>query len=434
MKMTGLSFDNIPPLSVPFRFFFTAPLFGILAGVLIMIVDDLWISRWHPALLGFTHLLTLGVMAMVMLGALFQLMPVISSQPVPGARHIAPWVHLLLSAGTLSLVAGFMAPMSTVILTAGIILLILGFVTFLGPLLLGLIRVGQGGDSIHSIRLAIGALIIALIIGGSRALSYAFPETWTALAGFANYHIGWGLGGWVVLLVMGVSFQVIPMFHVAPNFRRSVSLGLTSLLFLSLLIISIAPAGSALLKAAMLAAIALIITYSLYTLNLIRQRKRRISDPTIHFWQLGLSALVIACLVLSALLFGKDSFSGLEGKLQILSGLLFGYGFAISIIEGMLQKIIPFLIYMHLQRDCMKNPQAFASLPNMKTLIPTKVSRRQFQLHLSALVLVSASLFLPVPAWLSGAAIVVDFSWLLYALLKAQRVYSHTRQSINVCA
>ena len=89
MKMTGLSFDNIPPLWIPFRFFMTAPLFGIAAGLLLALSPDSWLSRWHPALLGFTHLLTLGFMAMVMLGALFQLMPVVSSQSIPAARRIA---------------------------------------------------------------------------------------------------------------------------------------------------------------------------------------------------------------------------------------------------------------------------------------------------------------------------------------------------------
>ncbi len=423
--MSTLSFDNIPPLSVPFRFFLTAPIFGISAGILIMLVDDLWISRWHPALFGFTHLLTLGVMVMVMFGALFQLMPVVSSQPVPGARRIAPWVHLLLSAGTLSLVIGFLTTMSQLALTIAVILLVLGFLAFLGPLILGLIRAGRGGDTVHGIRLASGALLVALFLGVFRALSYAYPYSWITMAGLADYHVGWGLGGWVVLLVMGVSFQVIPMFHVAPNFRKSISFGLTSSLFISLLVISIAPPGSTLLGIAMLAAISIVVSYSLYALNLIRQRKRKLSDPTIHFWQLGLTCLIVASL-LFVFQFGMGLSPELSGKLQILTGLLFGYGFAISVIEGMLQKIIPFLVYMHMQRDCMKNHHALESLPGMKTILSTKTSRRQFQLHATALAVLGGSLFLPIPGWLSGAAIVVDFGWLMYALLKAQIIYRQT--------
>lgn len=430
MKMTGLSFDNIPPLRVPFRFFMTAPLFGIAAGLLLMLSPDIWLSRWHPALLGFTHLLTLGFMAMVMLGALFQLMPVVSSQSIPAAPRIAPWVHLLLCAGTLSLVSGFMDAMNPTTLIAAVILLALGFATFLGPLLLALIRVGRGGDTVFNIRLAAAALLIALGLGIYKALSYASPATLTAPAEFAEYHIGWGFGGWVVLLVMGVSFQVIPMFHVAPNFNKRLTLWLSAALFISLLAVSLAPVGSTLLVLAIAAVLILIISYALYTLHLIQRRKRKRSDTTIHFWQLGLGSLIATCLLI-ALQFIADYDASLTAQLQILAGLLFGFGFAISIIEGMLQKIVPFLIYMHLQRQCMTNPEAFAQLPNMKTLIPSATSKRQFQLHCLALFLLTGSLFVAIPGWLTGVIVIADFGWLLVALLKAQSLYRRTLTGIE---
>ena len=61
---------------MPLRFFLTAPLFLVLAGVL-LVVDGaaVFASRWTPSALALTHLLTAGFMLQVMLGALFQLMP-----------------------------------------------------------------------------------------------------------------------------------------------------------------------------------------------------------------------------------------------------------------------------------------------------------------------------------------------------------------------
>ena len=45
----ALSFDQAPPISVPFRFFLTAPLFGIAAGLALLFGDgNALASRWEP--------------------------------------------------------------------------------------------------------------------------------------------------------------------------------------------------------------------------------------------------------------------------------------------------------------------------------------------------------------------------------------------------
>jgi hypothetical protein len=64
-----LSFDQAPPFPAPFRFFLTAPLFAMLAGLLMLWRGpDLFASRWTPSALAATHLITVGFMLQVMLG------------------------------------------------------------------------------------------------------------------------------------------------------------------------------------------------------------------------------------------------------------------------------------------------------------------------------------------------------------------------------
>lgn len=66
-----LSFDQSPPLAAPLRFFLTAPLFAILAGLTLLASGpDALASRWTPAMLALTHLVAVGFMLQVMLGAL----------------------------------------------------------------------------------------------------------------------------------------------------------------------------------------------------------------------------------------------------------------------------------------------------------------------------------------------------------------------------
>ena len=67
MITAGLSLEQAPPFNVPLRFFLTAPPFLLLAaGLLLWQGPDLFASRWLPATLALTHLLTLGFMAQVM--------------------------------------------------------------------------------------------------------------------------------------------------------------------------------------------------------------------------------------------------------------------------------------------------------------------------------------------------------------------------------
>ena len=73
MKSSGLSLDQAPPEDIPFRFFLTAPVFGFLAGSLILFRGVLlFSSSWHFETIVLTHLITLGWVMMIMMGAFYR--------------------------------------------------------------------------------------------------------------------------------------------------------------------------------------------------------------------------------------------------------------------------------------------------------------------------------------------------------------------------
>lgn len=76
MNLAGLDFDNIPPFSVPMRFFFVAPVFAFISALIIAVAgESMWLTRWHPATLAVTHAIVLGVISMIMCGSILQLLP-----------------------------------------------------------------------------------------------------------------------------------------------------------------------------------------------------------------------------------------------------------------------------------------------------------------------------------------------------------------------
>ncbi|MEH6471785.1 MAG: hypothetical protein V7752_11080 [Halopseudomonas sp.] len=418
MNTAGLSFDNIPPLRIPFGFFNTAPLFGILAGAVLLVEPAALESRWHPAMLAIVHLLTLGFAANIMLGALCQVMPVVGSKAIPINYRQALIVRIGVGAGAL-LLAGFFVFYLPLLAYGAVLMLTLGLGLFVSLLALALIKARPAGVTIVAIRFAALSVLITLIAGGLLLWWRVSPGSAPALLINTDQHAIWGTLGWGMLLVIGVSFQVIPMFHVAPDFPRWATRGLPILLF-SLLLINNLTQGSIAAASAIGINIVIIIFCAIAALTL-RRRKRKLVDYTVRFWQLGLGCIALTMLI--AIISKVVPTLSAQLPLTRLLGVLFGMGGIISIILGMLQKIIPFLIYLHLQRACLTRPEMLLQLPNMKQLVPTVRSRKQWQLHLGCLTGLLAALWLPVLTPLAALLMLADFGWLWWTLRCAYQRY-----------
>ena len=82
-QTSGLSLDQAPPISVVLRFFLGGSLFGIAAGLWLLVHGESALIPAASAGQIMTHLLTLGVMLSFMLGALFQMLPVLDDLVYP---------------------------------------------------------------------------------------------------------------------------------------------------------------------------------------------------------------------------------------------------------------------------------------------------------------------------------------------------------------
>ncbi|HDY82674.1 MAG TPA: hypothetical protein ENH48_06930 [Halieaceae bacterium] len=431
MRMKGLSLETIPPIHIPFRFFNTAPWMGVLAALVLLFgTGQPYGSQWSPELLAATHLLTLGFMAMVMLGAMFQLVPVISGRMIPGGTVVATLVHMLLLIGVLLLVAGFY--WQAYWLFAWALPVLLGafavFLLALGSLLLR--RIG-GGDAIYSIRFAALSLLITIGLGALRSANYAGLLEPLTLANIANIHLAWGLAGWVLLLVMGASYQVIPMFHVTPSYPSLLARALPTVVLLSLLLLTLID-HTVVQALAVVALCTTAIVYAVYTIRLLNQRKRKIPDITARFWRLSLTCLMVSALLLLGFYFAGHLLSSVELQQMapIIIGILMIYGFAGSVIMGMLQKIVPFLSYLHLQRRCMSSFELLKTLPHMGEIIPESRSRWQFRLHWSVLLVLLAAAITGFFTEFAALLLAADFAWLGFTLASATRLYHSTATRI----
>jgi hypothetical protein len=429
MRVTGLTLGNIPPLDVPFRFFLTAPWFGVIAALLLIYNGpELWINRQYPVLIGITHLFTLGFVTMIMLGALFQLLPSLSGNSIPAQKPVALIVYLFLVAGVLCLSAGFIFHELS-LLPIAVAFLAFSISCFIAVIGGRLITKTGGGDSIHALRLALVSLLVTTGLGIYRALGYVYDfESYPDLA---VIHLSWGLLGWVVTLIMSISFQVIPMFHITPDYPGGLVRVIPGVLFAGLLIGSITTA-SAVISGLVIVMGAAVLVYAGFSLGLLQRRKRKLPDITVHFWNLGMVNLILAVLVFIPVFYlpGFNDSGVISNRGWILVGILIIPGFACSIILGMLQKIVPFLVYLHLQRSCLTNTAAIKSLPAIHRIISTDHSKWLLRFHIAAiLAMMSAVLYGPLTR-VAALLLLLDFGWLAFLVTSAALLYTGNRDRI----
>lgn len=423
MASLGLSYEQAPAFGTPLRLFLVSPLFLSLAAMVAMFAPDAWLaSRWTPLSLALTHLLTLGYLGTTMVGALLQMLPVVIGSPVPAAGPIG-WAALLgICGGTLLLAAGFLLGNPTLLMLAALALAA-GLVPFLLGTLVSLVRARALPHVAWPMRQAWLALAVTFILG--LALASGLAGLWATpdLMGLTGLHAAWGLGGWVLILVVGVAYQVVPMLQLTPAYSKGIITALTWAMPVSLMVFTAgwflpAPPARGVEALALLVGMTSAVAFALATLKLQGRRRRKMPDVTLDFWRLGMASLIGVALLSPAAIMEANPW---REAAQQLMGLLFLLGFAASVVNGMLYKIIPFLGWFHLQAQT----QAGAGrIPNMKQFISDGAAKLHFRLHLAAVILLLPTPWLPAQLALPGLALLAISGLVLAINLgKARKIY-----------
>lgn len=414
-----MAFENAPPFAAPLRFFLTAPLFAVLAGLLIAFEGpDLFASRWTPGALAATHLVTVGFMLQVMSGALIQILPVVTGANLRRPLAIARIVHVGLSAGAVLLAAGFYFGISG-LLSGAALVLSLTVLVFLTATVLALSGVPSTSPTIRGLKLALFGL--AGVVGLGVLMALALAHGWALpLPALADLHAGWGLGGWAGVLLAAMAYVVVPMFQLTPGYpaRPSWWFPVAMLGLLLLWSAAVLADWSWLVRISQFVAAGAGIAFSGLTLRLQAKRRRARPDTTYRYWQLGLSASIVALLLLASAALWPSA-AEIEGWTLLFGVLLVAGGF-LPFIVGMLYKIVPFLAWLHLQ-ECGK---AKVPAPAMNKLLPDVDTRRQMLAYATALLLMLAAV--PFAGWLArlaGLAFAVANGWLWWNLASAIRRY-----------
>ena len=344
-----------------------------------------------PSTLVLVHLVTLGWLSLLLCGALFQFVPVLVAKPL---RHpqLPLITLLLLVAGLLTLLSGFLGldgtpsacralfPIASTLLASGFGLVLWNLGRTLAsarPLTLPARFVLVGLLSLVA-TVALG-ITFALVLGTDVTVPFAVR----LFAYGLPLHIIAGLGGWLSLTAMGVSYRLLAMFMLAPESdrrsTRAVLLFGAGALGVSVLggtvAIGLARGIAPVLAVAALPGLLAIALYVHDLVHLYRVRKRRVIELNSLMAAAAVGSLAIAA-VLLVVLAGMGSLARNAGALVFL--ILFGWLSGLGLAK--LYKIIPFLTWL----ECYGPVLGRAPTPRVQDLVAEQRARWWFALYFAA--------------------------------------------------
>jgi hypothetical protein len=296
---------------------------------------------YHPRLLALAHTATLGWVTLTIMGASYQLIPIVLEREVWSER-LARWQLAFLVAGIVGMVGHFaIGRWSGLVWGAGLVALGIGL--HLVNVALTVRGLGRWTFTARLVALALVGLALTALFG----LALGIDKLWKFLPGalFANLHahIHLALLGWVLPMVIGVAARVYPMFLLAREPDGWVghaqfwglALGVP-LLVAGLLIERTAPAvaGALLVTAAVAGHLA-------WVGEMVWRRKRPSLDWGLRFVLTGATFLPAATGL--GLGFAADLWSG--PRLGLGYAILALGGWVSLTIVGMMLKIVPFLVW-----------------------------------------------------------------------------------------
>ncbi len=409
--------SRLLPASVPFRFFATAVVLHAAAWATLLWAGDAvpgFIGGGGPALAAL-HLITLGVLAMVAMGAAYQLLPVATKRPVRSVTACKV-SHGLMAPGVVLLSFGF-ATMQTWALHGGMALTVLGIGVFAVLIADNLRRVTDLPLVTGHAWLAVVALAAVLVLGALLATDFGAGFL-TDRPSLAAAHAVAGGFGFMGMLAVGFSYVLVPMFALAQLPRKPYGLWA---MWLSAAALASGFAG-ALSGVAVLDGLGIavgLVAAGLYLEMMrltLKSRMRRglgLSFVLVRAAWVGLPLSLVAAAVVAT-----------GWRLDItapLFGFLLIYGWLLTFLMGVLQRIMPFLASMHSFR-----PGGKPALVSALTAdLPLKIHAA---CHFAALLLVAAGIVSEI-GWLvrlgALAGLIGALSFAAFAFSLRQRLIAH---------
>ncbi len=340
--MQGLSLDQAPPYNIPLRFYITGGVYLVLFGVLTLFFGLHVNSRHDYEAIALTHLMTLGFFSHIMIGSMFQMIPVMFGLAYKNVVDRSKIIYILLNLGTLVFTTGFLTK-DTALIELGGSGIATGIVFFA---LISLETVLQSVEKDFLLKNFITAFVLFFVGTFFGFLAVLGQSGITDSVMYGDIHMAFMLFGWVFILINGVSYKIVPMFFVAKEFPLFLRNYLYLFMVFVLVLFTLARLND-LFFLTHLFKLFLgfgVVVFASYTIVILKNRKRSRRDVSIDLWYFSMTNMIVA-----VFLGIVDDYTQNDLSLAVAFFALFGGAY--TLINAMLYKIVPFLTWFHLSSN-----------------------------------------------------------------------------------
>jgi len=345
-KRAAVADVHAPSVALPLRFILTG-MVALLAGSVWPVLRPELLATYHynQSVIAATHLFVLGWICSVVMGAMYQLVPVALETRLHNER-LARWHFGLHVIGFVGMVAMFQIWNMKQVGHFGSLVAI-GVGLFVYNLARTLARIPRWNVVAAGIASSLCWLSLTILAGLYLASAKCWPQInpFSPIAAMhAHAHLG-GLGFFVIMIV-AVGYKLVPMFALSEvqSARRagwSLALLNTGLAGVFVTILLSSP-WKIVFAFVVLGGFAL---YGIEMVAILRARKRRNLDWALKYFLTAIGLLVPVSALGVVLAWPQLPMTMLTAQLENVYGFLAFIGVVTFAILGMLYKVVPFLVW-----------------------------------------------------------------------------------------
>ncbi len=391
---------------------YAAIAFLIATALLLLSASDIATHYFLPHTLAITHIMALGWGTMMILGASHQLVPVLIEGKLY-SNKLACASFSLAAIGIPLLVYGFYFFDMGVRTQCGGILIISAIIAYLINLAVSMAKSKQ--ENVHAFFIFTAAiwLLATAIVGLLLLCNFTEPLLPESSLAYLSLHAHIGIGGWFLLLVMGVGSRLIPLFLISKynNIRQLWWMyGLVNGGLLAFVYIFLYTDSRSMLSIPLLAVAGAIVLFGNFCFRSYQQRIRKKVDEQMKVSLLSvlmmLLPVIFLVIIISLLILSpKESIN-----LIITYGFIVFFGWITAIILGMTFKTLPFIVWNKVYHQLAGKGKA----PNPKDLFSNRIFKWMSVVYILGFVLFTAGILLHSTIILQIAATLLLLTSLLY--------------------
>ncbi|HET8827751.1 MAG TPA: hypothetical protein VFM79_00345, partial [Pelobium sp.] len=321
--------------------------FLALAPMLLFSVKDFGGHYFQPHLLAITHTAALGWGTIIIFGACYQLMPVILETTLYSYK--LAWFGLgVFYLGLLDFVYSFWVFEPGLHMQCGSLLLLTGICSFTINIYITSQKIKKPDIYQDFIFTACIWLLATSILGALMVFNFRYAFLPKDHLLFLKLHAHAGLGGWFLLLIIGVSAKLLPMFLISGKTNIGLLKWSYYLINSALLLFFVNTyifGFNIFTFVIALTAIMGVIYWLIYVYQCFNSRFSTKLDAPMAHTLLSVLLLVIAIFILPFIIFYQLKADEIAVRLTTVYGSLLFLGWISSLILGQTFKTLPFIVW-----------------------------------------------------------------------------------------